>query len=140
MRINQKKQAGAAMVEFALVLPILLFVVFGIAELGIGLYDKAVITNASREGARAGIVLRNPKPGVTDITRAATLYAQNYLITFGRQNVPVVTVTGNLGGGFGTEITVNVAYQYTGLGLGKLLSVFNNGPVTIAANTTMNNE
>ena len=29
---------------------------FGIIEFGIILYDKAMITNASREGARAGIV------------------------------------------------------------------------------------
>ena len=48
-------QNGAAMVEFAIVLPLLLILVFGIIEFGVMFYDKAVITNASREGARAGI-------------------------------------------------------------------------------------
>jgi Flp pilus assembly protein TadG len=33
---------------------------FGIIEFGIILYDKAMITNASREGARAGIVYSEP--------------------------------------------------------------------------------
>ena len=48
-------QNGAAMVEFAIVLPLLLIIVFGVIEFGVMFYDKAVITNASREGARAGI-------------------------------------------------------------------------------------
>jgi hypothetical protein len=48
-------QNGAAMVEFAIVLPLLLILVFGIIEFGVMFYDKAVITNASREGVRAGI-------------------------------------------------------------------------------------
>ena len=48
-------QNGAAMVEFAIVLPLLLILVFGVIEFGVMFYNKAVITNASREGARAGI-------------------------------------------------------------------------------------
>ena len=53
-----KNKKGAAMVELAIILPILLVVLFGIIEFGFILYDKALITNASREGARAGIVFR----------------------------------------------------------------------------------
>lgn len=49
-------EKGASAVEFALVLPLLLGLTFGIIEFGILLFDKAVITNASREGARAGVV------------------------------------------------------------------------------------
>jgi hypothetical protein len=55
-------QNGAAMVEFAIVLPLLLILVFGVIEFGVMFYNKAVITNASREGARAGITgLTNSK-------------------------------------------------------------------------------
>ncbi len=53
-----KSENGASAVEFALVLPLLLVLVFGIIEFSIFLYDKAVITNASREGAQAGDVAR----------------------------------------------------------------------------------
>lgn len=49
---------GAALVEFALVLPLLLVLIFGIIEFGIIIYDKAMVTNAVREGARTGIVFR----------------------------------------------------------------------------------
>ena len=51
-----KLQTGSNIVEFAFVMPLLLILVFGIIDFSIGLYDKAVITNAVREGARSGIV------------------------------------------------------------------------------------
>ena len=47
-------QNGAALVEFAIVLPVLLMLIFEMIEFSLLLYDKAMITNASREGARAG--------------------------------------------------------------------------------------
>ena len=55
MRYNQK---GAAIVEFAIILPLLLLLIFGMIEFSLLMYNKAMITNASREGARRGIVYR----------------------------------------------------------------------------------
>ena len=49
-------QRGAAAVEFAIIAPLLFTIIFGIIEFSLLFYDKAVITNASREGARFGIV------------------------------------------------------------------------------------
>jgi Flp pilus assembly protein TadG len=137
-RASQKKQRGVAAVEFALVLPILLLLIFGTVELGVALYDKAVITNASREGARAGIVLKSPKPTATDIQTVVTNYTSTYLLTFGTQNSPVVTTTG-AGNNFGQPLSVSVSYRYAGLGLGQMLSAIT-GPVTLSATTVMNNE
>ena len=51
----RNRQRGAAAVELAIILPFLVVLVFGMIEFGIMFYDKAVLTNASREGARAGI-------------------------------------------------------------------------------------
>jgi Flp pilus assembly protein TadG len=45
---------GNATVELALVLPFLLLVVAGIVDLGFLYWEKHILTNASREGARAG--------------------------------------------------------------------------------------
>ena len=45
-----------AAIEFALVSPILIFLLFAIIEFSIVLYDKAIITNASREAARSATV------------------------------------------------------------------------------------
>ena len=51
----RNRQRGAAAVELAIILPFLVVLVFGMIEFGIMFYDKSVLTNASREGARAGI-------------------------------------------------------------------------------------
>ena len=40
-------QKGVAAVEFAIILPVLMIIIFGIIEFGLLLYDKQVITNAS---------------------------------------------------------------------------------------------
>ena len=47
---------GGAMVEFAIVLPLLLILVFGIIEFSLLFHNKAIISDASREAARRGIV------------------------------------------------------------------------------------
>jgi Flp pilus assembly protein TadG len=46
---------GAAMVEFSIMCTLLIVLVFGIIEFGFLWYQKQVITNASREGARYGV-------------------------------------------------------------------------------------
>jgi Flp pilus assembly protein TadG len=140
MRLGQSSQRGVAAVEFALLLPIFLLVVFAIAEFSILFYDKAVITNASREAARAGVVLKSPKPTVAQIQQVALNYAQTYLITFGgTSTTPTVTVPSGAGGNFGTPLTVTVSYTYNPLGLGPLLSPIT-GPIVLTATTVMSNE
>jgi len=44
------------MVEFALIIPIFLLLVFAIVDFGMGLYSWITVTNAAREGARLGTV------------------------------------------------------------------------------------
>ena len=45
-------QDGVAAVEFAIILPFLVILIFGMIEFSLVLYNKAMITNASRVGAR----------------------------------------------------------------------------------------
>jgi Flp pilus assembly protein TadG len=47
---------GASAVEFALILPILILLLFGIIEFGRGYNARNTITHAAREGARAAAV------------------------------------------------------------------------------------
>jgi Flp pilus assembly protein TadG len=49
---NGKHRQGQGLVEFALLLPILVLVVFGVLELGRAFFAFIAITNAAREGAR----------------------------------------------------------------------------------------
>ena len=49
----QGSEGGAAAVEFALVVPILLLLVFGIVDLGLMVNRDTMVNNASRDGVRA---------------------------------------------------------------------------------------
>jgi hypothetical protein len=78
--INQK---GATAVEFAIVLSLLLTLIFGIIEGGLFIFNRQVITNAAREGARAGIVSRPDRLSNEAIAAIVVDYAEKHLITFG---------------------------------------------------------
>lgn len=51
-----RRQKGQAAVEFALIVPIFLIVLFIIVDFGVGLSNWISLTNATREGARYGAV------------------------------------------------------------------------------------
>jgi Flp pilus assembly protein TadG len=125
------RQRGAAVVEFALILPILLVLLVGTIDVSLALYDKAVITNASREGARAGIVARSPaltedeiKVVVEDVVKH---YLEGALVSLGSPSAASTkaceqpTVKVNKGLWKEDEIlTVTVCYIFQGVGLGSL--------------------
>jgi Flp pilus assembly protein TadG len=50
-----KSEDGQDIVEYVLVLPLLLMLVFGIVDFGIAVFDYNTVANAAREGARAAI-------------------------------------------------------------------------------------
>jgi Flp pilus assembly pilin Flp len=59
-RMLMRDDEGAAVVEFALVLPILFLIVFGIIDFGRAFYTVNNIISAVREGSRYGAVLAAP--------------------------------------------------------------------------------
>jgi len=86
-KMTIKNQKGAAAVEFAFVLPLLLLLLFGIVEFSILFYNKAMITNASREGARAGIVFASDRLSEAAIKAVVNNYATTHLINFNPSQV-----------------------------------------------------
>jgi Flp pilus assembly protein TadG len=60
-----RAQEGQALVEFALVLPLLLLLIFGVLEFGRALHYWIDSTHLANEGARYAAVNRNPGPGGT---------------------------------------------------------------------------
>jgi len=51
-----RSERGAELIEFALVLPVLLMIVLGIADFGFLFQRMEVVTNAAREGARIAVL------------------------------------------------------------------------------------
>ena len=118
-------QRGAQAVEFALILPFFVLILLLIVDLGFLVYNKAVITNASREAARAGTLLTATWSS-TEVASVACNYARNALIstrsgtrtsTCSGTADPVVTVSnpgGRLPPALGDPITVTVTFPYQG--------------------------
>lgn len=137
--LNMKGQKGAAAVEFAIVLPVLVMLLFGIIEFSILLYDKAVITNASREGARAGICFNGLSASeITGDNGVVDKYCADNLITFGSLT-DITTEASGVGGASGTPCTVTVKYNYGFLVLPNFISELTGG-INLTAQTVMRNE
>ena len=112
-----KRQRAQSLVELAFVLPVLMLLVFGIIDFGMGLHSWIVLTNSSREGARLAVVHAasdgsihcSPLPAAGSIERkvcdtAANLKPSNVTITVTNAD-PGVTMSGQ-------PVTVKVDYQY----------------------------
>lgn len=140
-KLDQSGQTGASAVEFAFVLPLLVILVFGIIEFSVLAFDKAMITNASREGARAGIVYRyDPNGGLNhpddaEIVATVNQYVQNYLINFGESSGITTTIT-RTGDAAGDPLTIRVEYQYDFLVLPGFISTLVGG-INLVAETVM---
>jgi Flp pilus assembly protein TadG len=142
---TENREKGASAVEFALVLPVLMLVLFGIIEFGFILYDKAVITNASREAARKGIAFNVDSNGATvavptaDIVSTVAGYTGAYLVSLGSTPpAPATTLSGDCSVQ-GSALTVTVTYPYTFLVLPSFADSLTGG-ITLSAVTVMNCE
>jgi len=126
-RLNKPtaRERGVAVVEFALVLPLLVLLLFGIVEFSLILYDKAIITNASREGARTGILYRYPTPTQAELQASVKdvidQYCQNRLISLGAASSVQTTVIPG-GSNPGDPLAVRVDYNYRFLVLPNFVS------------------
>ncbi len=134
-RLRLQGQDGVQALEFALVLPILLSLVFGIVDFGILLYTKGVMANASREGARQGIRFATPPLTDSDIqTITKNVLAQGNL----DPTKATVNVT-NAGGGFGTDLTVNLQYSFDFFIISALIPTLSSN-LNLQSTSIMSNE
>jgi Flp pilus assembly protein TadG len=125
---HAQSQKGNVLVEFALILPVFALLLFGMISFSVALYNKTVLTMASREGARAGAkYVAGQADNTSRITnaKAATTLATNSLISFGSVTSapPSATIVNDI-------LTVKANYDYTGL------YIFSN-PLKISAQTSM---
>jgi Flp pilus assembly protein TadG len=116
MRKTTKEENGQTMVEFALVLPILLALVFGIVQFAIAFNNYLTLTDAVRAGSREGAVSRAlPNPTQVAIDRVRSAASTSLDASVGGPLNVTVTFT-KVGGGTGIEqggdVTVRATYPY----------------------------
>jgi Flp pilus assembly protein TadG len=145
---NLKCQKGVAAAEFALIMPVLSILAFGMIEYSLFLYDQQLITNASREGARAGIVSSPSALTDDEITTVVDNYVDNKLINFNAVNSPTTTIQRESADGttfvFGDDLTVIVTYTYEFLLfpalVTNLMGMTTDGTIDLVATSVMRME
>ena len=103
--INPKKsERGQSLVEFALILPLFMIVLFGIMEFGRMWEISNLITSASREGARVA--------AISGSSQSQAINAAQHVLSAANIDDATVSVSGP---NSASEVSVTVTLQYTSL-------------------------
>jgi Flp pilus assembly protein TadG len=129
-----RNQRGAALIETAITIPIVLLICVAIFEFGRAYQTWQVLTNAAREGARVSVITGNTNQQVTDAVR-------NYL-TSGRLTAPgtaVININRNeaIPGGANTASRITVDYPFNFIVLNPVARLVVRGTNTGRAALTM---
>lgn len=150
MRLNRRRsyssERGQALMETALVLPIVLLVAVGIFEFGRAFQTWQILTNAAREGARIAVLPGTP---VSDVqSRVATYMQQGQLLNATPDMVVVdqgVTMAiGPTATASASVVTVNYPFSFVMLNpVARLVSSSGSlgaSPFTMVSSAQMRNE
>ena len=127
-----------AMVEMVIILPVLLMLLFAIAEFGLMLTKWQTLTNAAREGARDAVVFRvncNSAAVQNEVRTTVKNYAAAGGVTLADGDI---TVAGDCGA-VNTDTSVDVTHTYTYTVLPGFAASLNPS-VDLSASATMRNE
>ena len=125
---RQVDRKGAAMVELALSLMILMLIVFGITEFGRVMYTKLLLNNAAREGARMAVVTDPIHAYSAAVVAAQKIYPNGHLT----MSPESPTTTGQP-----ITVTVSVLFQSVVPNLDPSFAKLN---ITLRGETTMRYE
>jgi hypothetical protein len=138
--VRWRSEAGAELIEFALVFPMLLVVMLGIIDFGFLFQRYEVLTNAAREGARVAIL-----PGYSNADVEARV--NQYLASGGLTGTASINVGPAQAVPVGSQcITlrpVTVAYDYDFVFVGPLVGLLGGsglGTKTLHATSAMRSE
>jgi Flp pilus assembly protein TadG len=132
-----RSERGAELIEFALVAPLLLFIIMGVVDFGFMFQRYEVVTNAAREGARIAVL-----PGYADADVKARV--RSYLTEGGVANttsnpsvattdVPIAAGAGPAMQGKRVQVNYTSPYLFIGPLAGWFGGTFTSATLTAVA-------
>ena len=116
-RKMRSRERGAEAVEFALVVPIFILLVFGVVDFGWMINNDTIVNNASFEGARVGTFDAVSTNITADVTNGVLAYAgtldSSKIHTFVTCLNADGTACSSLVSASGGKVTVTVTYQHS---------------------------
>lgn len=142
-RRGDRGRGGQAVVEFALVLPVFVLLVFGALEFGRAYYNMHLLTNAAREGARRASLPNQTEAEVMDTVEGfltgVGLPLEECTISMAVEDSNGSEREGGLAAALeGDAVTVSVTYDFRVL-VGSLLPGFS-GIVPMTGRCTFRHE
>jgi Flp pilus assembly protein TadG len=142
MVIKRKKERGAALIESAITIPIILLISVGIFEFGRAYQTWQVLTNAAREGARQAILYGKSDADVRAAVRNYIDVGGLPLDGFSAENI---VLERNLDMGTFEASKVTVTYPFNFIVLGPIMKLVSpnstqGNALTMGAVAVMRNE
>lgn len=125
----KKDNKGQALVELALILPVLLLLIFGIIEFGRVFGTYLMVTHGAREGARAAAV------GVVDMEVITLIENRTAGLHLNKDKLIVNITPGVLNRSRGDGVTVQVEYPVEINA--PFISIFTGNLYTVSSQVTM---
>ncbi|MDP6689752.1 MAG: TadE/TadG family type IV pilus assembly protein [Alphaproteobacteria bacterium] len=127
----RRDRRGAIAIEFALILPVLLLILFGIVEFGAIMFTRHVMFYSAREAARAYVT------GIADSTEAAVTIAEDLLSEGNANGTFTVTATTSGLGTTSALITINIETPMVDAALVNAFPDYLLGDEDLSVTTTM---
>jgi Flp pilus assembly protein TadG len=128
-----RPEHGQTLVEFALVLPVLLLLIFGLVDFGRAFQSWLVVTNAAREGARVGATQQPLSAIQLRVTEAAA--------SIDTSSAVFHIAVDNAQGPRGSAVVVDVTYDFQYVTpIGDLMNLISGGSLatpTITGQSSM---
>jgi Flp pilus assembly protein TadG len=138
-RYRRFEEVGQGLVEFALILPIFLLLIFALVDFGRAFFTWQVVTNAAREGARAAAVQGNGA-AVENAILASFCNPAPTDCALDLDNL-LVADNGNIQGDRGESVAITVSYDFVYVTpIGQLLALVGGAALatpTIQSTATM---
>jgi Flp pilus assembly protein TadG len=142
MVIKQKKERGAALIEAAVTIPIILLITVAVFDLGKAYQTWQVLTNAAREGARVSVIASKTDDQVRQVVEQ---YVEAGRLPVDSTHALTINLERSIefGGNNASRITVSYGFKFMVLGpIMKMVddSSDQSNAVTIGAVAVMRNE
>lgn len=140
---RMRNEKGAALIEAAVTVPIILLISVGIFEFGRAYQTQQVLTNAAREGARLAVIEGSSDAAVR--ARVNAYLSGGGLSTLTDDKIPINRTT-TIGAGPATGSTVEILYPFQFMVLNPVVKLIaptdtkTGAPITMKAATMMRNE
>ncbi|MEO8541672.1 MAG: TadE/TadG family type IV pilus assembly protein [bacterium] len=125
IRRFRKTETGQALVEFTMILPIFLLLLFAMVDFGRGFYTWLIVTNAAREGARIAAVQSND---ATINTRIYDSFCTSYPGNCSLNPTKLTITKTNVLGARGSAVKIDLSYNFQFVTpIGGILNIVSGG-------------